>query len=69
MDFVAFKDSALQFIATGALTYLAWQVNKCTESIGNLNVEIAKVVAHMENHKEDLENHNDRITRLEEKVA
>lgn len=69
MDFTAFKDTALQFIATGALTYLAWQVNRCTESIANLNIEIAKVVAHMENQKEDIQDHKERIQRLEEKVA
>ena len=65
MDFASFKDTALQFVATGAITYLAWQVNRLVESVATLNVKMAEVVAHMENQKDKIEDHDIRIRELE----
>lgn len=65
MDFSSFKDTALQFIATGAITYLAWQVNRLVESVALLNVKMAEMVAHTENQKEKLDDHDERIRELE----
>ena len=65
MDFNQAKDIIMMAALTGICGYLAYQVRILVESINELNVKMASIVGHLENHKETLNRHEEHLQRLD----
>ena len=69
MDFNQFKDMILTSALTGMVAYLAIQVKTLVESISELNVKMATIVANITNHTDTLERHEEQIQKLEDRLV
>lgn len=69
MDFNQFKDMILTSALTGMVAYLAIQVKTLVESITELNIKMATIVANITNHTDTLERHEEQIQKLEDRLV
>ncbi len=68
MEWLAAKDAILGFLATGAVVYAAHQIKNMAANVELLNNKLGEVLLHIQYHKEELEDHKERIRRLEDQV-
>lgn len=60
MDFEQVKDLVLEGLAVATVGWFAYEMRKMRESVESLNIKIAVVIR-------DVDNHERRLSRLEEK--
>jgi len=65
MDFDQAKDLMMMAALTGICGYLSYQVKALVESINELNIKMASIISHLENHKETLIRHEEHLQRLD----
>ena len=68
VDFNQFKDMILTSALTGMVAYLAIQVKALVDSMTELNIKMATIVAHIANHTDTLERHEEQIQKLEDRL-
>ena len=66
-DFQQFIDKIFWFLLLVVSTYIADQIRTLSKSVIALNEKIAVILVKIMNHGKELERHDDRIARLEQK--
>lgn len=67
MDFQSSKDMVIIALASLVSGYVGLQMRTIAESVQDLNVKIAQILAHIESHGEKLSDLAVRVTKLEDK--
>lgn len=60
----ALKDISV-YLVTGGLGYVGWEIHKARESVVELNTKIAVILEKLGNHENEIDRHEQRISRLE----
>jgi len=66
MSFLEAKDSLLGFLISGAVLAIAYYLRNMSTSIMDLNSKIGLILIHIQYHKEELDDHGDRLRKLED---
>jgi len=67
-DFSAFFDKVSWFAITAVAIYVATQLNKMSDSVTNLNQNIAVMVQKIQYTEKTLDEHSEEIRMIKEKV-